>query len=277
MIIKRVLNNNAVMCLDEHDNEIIIKGKGIAFQKKSGDVVDKDKIETVFRSQNIEIIHRYQEVLTSVPNDIIEVSEQVIDVIKENVDKDLSDKIYVTLTDHIHNLIERISMGIAFDHGLLWDVKRLYKEEYQAGLKAVEIIRKRFDVKIDDDEASFIALHIVNAQINNTEVKDIVATTRMIEDVYTIVESDFNLELDKDSLDYTRFLMHLRIFFERILNKSNLKAEGNQELLNTLKEQYPQQYDTVLKILKYVSTMYKESLDGEILFLLVHVVKLTNH
>lgn len=277
MIIKRVLNNNAVMCLDEHDNEIIIKGKGIAFQKKSGDVVDKDKIETIFRSQNIEIIHRYQEVLTSVPNDIIEVSEQVIDVIKENVDKDLSDKIYVTLTDHIHNLIERISMGIAFDHGLLWDVKRLYKEEYQAGLKAVEIIRKGFDIKIDDDEASFIALHIVNAQINNTEVKDIVATTRMIEDVYTIVESDFNLELDKDSLDYTRFLMHLRIFFERILNKSNLKAEGNQELLNTLKKQYPQQYDTVLKILKYVSTMYKESLDGEILFLLVHVVKLTNH
>lgn len=277
MIIKRVLNNNAVMCLDEHDNEIIIKGKGIAFQKKSGDVVDKNKIETIFRSQNIEIIHRYQEVLTSVPNDIIEVSEQVIDVIKENVDKDLSDKIYVTLTDHIHNLIERISMGIAFDHGLLWDVKRLYKEEYQAGLKAVDIIRKRFDVKIDDDEASFIALHIVNAQINNTEVKDIVATTRMIEDVYTIVESDFNLELDKDSLDYTRFLMHLRIFFERILNKSNLKAEGNQELLNTLKKQYPQQYDTVLKILKYVSTMYKESLDGEILFLLVHVVKLTNH
>lgn len=276
MIIKRVLNNNAVMCLDENNHEIIIKGKGIAFQKKNGDTVDDAKIETVFRSQNTETNHRYQELLTSIPYDIIEISEQAINEIKKHINKDLSDKIYVTLTDHVHNLIERISMGIIFDHGLLWDVKRLYKEEYQAGLKAVEIIRKGFDVKIDNNEASFIALHIVNAEINNTEIEDIVKITRMIDDVYNIVESDFSLELDGDSLDCTRFLMHLRIFFERILNKAHLKSEGHDELLTTLKKQYPKQYNTVNKILDYVSSMYEAPLDGEILFLLVHVVKLTN-
>lgn len=212
MVIKRILNNNAVMCLDEHNNEVILKGKGIAFQKKSGDTVDSKKIETVFKSQNVETIHRYQEMLVDVPDDIIEVSENIIELIKNNLEKELSDKIYVTLTDHISNLIERIRMGIVFDNGLLWEIKRLYKDEYQIGLKAVEIIRKEFDVKVEDDEANFIALHIVNAEISNADLDDIIKITKMIEDVYDIVESDFDLCLDKDSLDYTRFLIHLRIF-----------------------------------------------------------------
>lgn len=277
MIIKRILNNNAVMCVDQNNHEVIYKGKGIAFQKKCGDEVDEKRIETVFRSENIDTVRSYQEVLVTVPKDIIDVSEQAIKMIKEDIHKELSDKIYVTLTDHISNLIERLRMGIVFDNGLLWDVKRLYAEEYQAGLKAVEMLRKKFNLPIKDDEASFIALHIVNAEINDSEIKDIIKITQMIEDVYDIVKSDFNLTLASDSLDYSRFLMHLRVFFERILNKNSLRSEESQQLLDTLKKQFPKQYETVLKILDYVSTMYKEPLEGEILYLLIHVVKLTNH
>lgn len=48
MIIKRVLNNNAVMSLDKNNEEIIVKGKGIAFQKKNGDSIDEKKIDKIF-------------------------------------------------------------------------------------------------------------------------------------------------------------------------------------------------------------------------------------
>ena len=44
MIIKRILNNNAVMSVDESGEDIIVKGKGIAFQKKSGDKINQNKI-----------------------------------------------------------------------------------------------------------------------------------------------------------------------------------------------------------------------------------------
>ena len=45
MIIKKVLNNNVV--LSEKDNhEIVIMGKGIAFGKRVGDLLDKDKISS---------------------------------------------------------------------------------------------------------------------------------------------------------------------------------------------------------------------------------------
>ena len=48
MIIKRILNNNAVMSVDESGEDIIVKGKGIAFQKKSGDEINQNKIDKIF-------------------------------------------------------------------------------------------------------------------------------------------------------------------------------------------------------------------------------------
>lgn len=274
MIIKRILNNNAIMSLDEHGQEIIIKGKGIAFQKKIGDNIDEKAIDKIFRLDNQDTNRRYQEILIHIPDDCIEICENMIDVIKKNINKQLSDKIYVTLTDHIFNLLERVQMGIVFDNALLWDVKRLYREEYQVGLIIVDMIREAFDIKIEDDEASFIALHIVNAQMD-TEFRDVIEVTAMIDDVYDIVVSEFHLNIDQESLEYMRFIMHLRVFFERILNHQNLGTEKSKTLLKTLRQEYPRQYQCVLSILDYVSQRYSDALEGEILYLLVHVIKLT--
>lgn len=264
------------MSVDEAGNEIIVKGKGISYNKKNGDTIDEAKIDKIFVLDSQEANRRYQEILIHIPDDCINACEKMIEVIKETIDKDVSDKIYVTLTDHIFNLLERVKMGIVFDNALLWDVKRLYKDEYQVGLKIVDMIRDQFDIKIHDDEAGFIALHIVNAEIN-CDFRDVIEVTGMIEDVYEIVESYFDLDIDKDSLEYTRFIMHLRVFFERILNKKNISYERSQKLLQSLKEEYSEQYRCTKKILNYVSMKYDTPLEGEVLYLLIHIIKLTDH
>ena len=69
MIIKRILNNNAVMSVDESGEDIIVKGKGIAFQKKSGDEINQNKIDKIFVIKNQEINRRYQEILVHIPYD----------------------------------------------------------------------------------------------------------------------------------------------------------------------------------------------------------------
>ncbi|WP_326513229.1 BglG family transcription antiterminator LicT [Clostridium intestinale] len=275
MYIKHILNNNAVVTLDTTGKEVIVKGKGIAFKKAVGDEIDESKIEKKFVLDNKETSRNYQEIIINIPSDCIEVSEEVIEVIKQNIDKKLSDKIYVTLTDHISNLLERISMGITFNNILLWDVKRMYKEEYKAGLKAVEIIRERFDIKVSDDEASFIALHIVNAEMN-VEFEKVFDITAMIDRVYSIIEEEFNLEVDKDSLAYNRFIIHLKFFFERIVNKQSLEIDTSDNLLNMMRKEYPKQYDCVEKIVDYISSKYSEPIDGELIYLMLHVVKLTS-
>ena len=48
MIIQKVINNNVVSTFDSNGKEVILMGKGIGFRKKTGDELDKTKIEKIF-------------------------------------------------------------------------------------------------------------------------------------------------------------------------------------------------------------------------------------
>ncbi|MEJ7220101.1 CAT RNA binding domain-containing protein [Staphylococcus gallinarum] len=47
MKITKILNNNVIISKINHEERIIM-GKGIAFGKCNGDLIEKDKIEKVF-------------------------------------------------------------------------------------------------------------------------------------------------------------------------------------------------------------------------------------
>ena len=48
MRLKKAFNNNALLALDENEEEVIVMGKGIAFGKKSGDRIDESLIQKKF-------------------------------------------------------------------------------------------------------------------------------------------------------------------------------------------------------------------------------------
>lgn len=52
MKIDKVMNNNVVSSIDEDGQEIIVVGTGIGFQGKEGKVVDKKKIQKIFRLED---------------------------------------------------------------------------------------------------------------------------------------------------------------------------------------------------------------------------------
>ena len=52
---EKILNNNVVQALD-NNVEYIVMGKGLGFQKKVGDLVDKEKIEKTFVLENTEAV-----------------------------------------------------------------------------------------------------------------------------------------------------------------------------------------------------------------------------
>mgnify|MGYP000202327528 CR=1 FL=1 len=55
MKIEKVLNNNVIQALD-NNVEYIVMGKGLGFQKKVGNLVDKEKIEKTFVLENTEAV-----------------------------------------------------------------------------------------------------------------------------------------------------------------------------------------------------------------------------
>ncbi len=80
MQIAKVLNNNVVVVLDEHRREQVVMGRGLAFQKRPGDVLDDSKIEKVFALQSDELVGRLGELLSQIPLEVMTTCDRIIDL-----------------------------------------------------------------------------------------------------------------------------------------------------------------------------------------------------
>ncbi len=60
MKVVKSLNNNMVLARDEHGDECISQGKGIGWQKRSGDSVDTSLIERRFVPENQDESRHFQ-------------------------------------------------------------------------------------------------------------------------------------------------------------------------------------------------------------------------
>lgn len=226
MNIVKVLNNNVVLSMDENQEDVIVLGNGIAFQKKYGDQIDDSKIERIFTQQIPELTARFQKMLSEIPMDFLEIAEKIILNAKLKLNHDFNDNLYISLMDHINFTIQRYREGMLIENRLLLETKVLYKDEFAAGKEAVELINTTFDVQLPEDEAAFIALHFVNASTGGS-MQDTVQQTRIVQDTLTVIKNFFNMTFQEDSISYYRLVTHLKFFAQRITAKKNTgQSEG---------------------------------------------------
>lgn len=275
MLINKVLNNNAVITNDVNGKEVIVMGKGIAYGRKNGDIVDPKKITKKFILSSIEYPNRLVEALSSIPVEYIEICDGIVEHAKQKLSTKLDDSLYISLLDHINTSIERYKEGIIINNKLLWEIKHFYKNEYEIGLYGITLIEKNYNLKMEEDEAGFIALHIVSAEISN-DIQDIYEITGFIQNIVNIVKYYFKYDFDTESLDYYRFVTHLKFFGHRVFSKKlNNKDNLNNNILEILKEKYVEQYLCSLKIKQFIEDKYYYYLDDdEILYLTIHIAKL---
>lgn len=275
MKIKQIYNNNIVLAINDENNEVILIGKGIAFGMEKGDLAPKNKIEKQFELKG-DAKYKFQQLIQDTPIDYIIASEEMIAFIKEKYKKKLSDTIYVTLTDHIMNTVERIRMGIEFDNALLANVKQLYHEEYLIALESLDILRKKFHIRIDDSEANFIALHVINAELDSNMMQ-VYTITQIIEEISVILKEHYEID-EKKNYSYDRFITHCRFFVQRVLNETAplTETESDNDLLNMMKIKYPGQADCICEICSLIKKKYSYNVNqSEQLYLMMHMVKVT--
>lgn len=274
MLINKVYNNNVVLSKDEHENDIVVMGRGIAFQKKHGDVIETEKIEKVFHQVNEGMQHRLAELLYEIPLEFFSVTEEIIQTAKIKLGKKMNSSIVISLTDHLFYAVERHREGQVIRNGLLWEIKRLYKEEFELGKKAVEVINERYNLSMPEDEAAFIALHLINAQLDE-EIPTVMAMTKVMRGVLNIVRTHFMVEIDEDSLSFHRFVTHLKFFSQRLVHGNLYNESTDDELFEFVKRKYPDSFKCTEKIFKYVKTEFDYSLTSEeMLYISVHIQRL---
>lgn len=269
------LNNNIVLAYDENHNEVVLFGTGIGFNRKKGDMVEESSVIKLFINDSNK---RLAPMIQNLSEDIVSATEEIVQYGSRVLEKQLHASILIVLADHLYFAMERAKKSQNVDNPLQWEVPHLYPKEYEIGVKGVKSIEERLQIKLPPQEASFIALHFVNAQFESQDMSDTLKITEIISRILDIVNYHFQLILDENSLYYSRFIVHLRYFIIR--QKTHMKDTiglNDEDLLETVKTRYKKSYQCAVKIAKYLHDAYSWDVSkDEIIYLLLHIERITS-
>lgn len=277
MIIHKILNNNVVIVLDNSSNESVIAGRGIAYKKKVGDAVDTNEITKVFKLQTDSQFSKIEQLLREIDIHVIEIVDEIVLMAKKDVSNKLNESVYFSLIDHLSNAIERQKKRVSIKNFLEWEMKRFFPIEYEIGERAVDLVNKEMGVSLLNDEAGYIAFHIVNAELSN-DFEDLYSLTEIMDEITTIITHHFKVALDKRSIYYDRFMTHLKFFVYRVMSGNSYKNESDTELFDLVKSKYKNEYNCVSKISDYLLRTYDYQISSdEQLYLMIHIGKLVKN
>ena len=251
MIIKQILNNNVVISENERNEEIVVMGRGLAFGAKKGQEICENKIQKIFTNeQNCDFTH-FTRLISEIDLMNFEFIESLINYAKSTLGKKLNNSIYITLTDHINTLLERAETNAYVKNTMLWDIKRIYRDEFRVSKDIVDKINEKLGSHFDDNEAASITMHIVNAELE-TNMKTAVDITKTMTDILNIVKYYFKIIYDEESLAYYRFVTHLLFFTQRVFNGNTYNDSKETDLFEMVKEKYSEMYKCTLKIKQFL-------------------------
>lgn len=275
MRIEKVLNNNVVISLDASGKDVIVMGSGIAFQKKRGDIIDQKKIERIFTQNDSDLASKIQSALKDIPIEYLEFTEQMIHYAQNELDTKFNDNLYLSLMDHIYFTIKRYHENMLIQNRLLFETKLMYPEEFRVGNEIVQKMNKMFKVDLPEDEAAFIALHFVNANLG-TDNPSSKTQDEIVQDMLTIIKNYFKLSINSDTLQYVRLVTHLKFFAQRITQKKmQATSGGDVQLFSVVKERYSISYECVQRISQYLQIEYGYNIsDEEKLYLTIHIERI---
>ncbi|MGV2927670.1 PRD domain-containing protein [Macrococcus capreoli] len=269
--VDKVLNNNVLIVLKD-DQELVFIGKGIGFGKKPGQLIVDDEIERIekmFQLTTEQEQTRYKNLMKITDDHVIASVIEVVEFIDKRTDGKIDDKIILSLTDHIIFALKRYNDGIFVANPFLKETEALYQKEFLIAEQVVQMLNEKLQVNFPRTEVGFIALHI-HSSVNNHSLRDMNVMAEVITKAIHLIEQDLKVQIDKDSITYSRFVRHISFAVQRVMADDRMPEQRN--LQNLLKVQYPLCYNTAVKIVKMMQThLNKPVYESELVYLTMHI------
>ncbi|QED46841.1 PRD domain-containing protein [Cytobacillus dafuensis] len=269
MKIKKILNNNAVIVIDDVREKIAI-GSGIAFNKKRNDPVNVEKVEKIFVMRENE---KLEQLLSRIPEEHFTISEEIITYAEECMGTKLNDHIHIVLTDHLSFAIERTIEGIYIHNKLLNEIKILYQKEFEIGLWALQHIRKVCQVEMPEDEAAFIALHLHTMKPQGGDLHQTVRQTAIVRDMVQSIKRHLAIAIEEDDISYQRLITHLRFALTRL--SQNELHRLDEEMLFMIQRKFPSSYNCAKKVAEDLGRIHEIDFpEQELGYITLHIERL---
>ena len=267
-IIKNI-NNNFAIAIDGAGNRLIVSGKGIGF---GGVPRTLDDITRINRSY-YDIDEAYISMINEIPEEIIDISNRIVDKARMVIDNPISSNIVFTLADHINFSIQRYKKKMNIKLPIVYDIQHLFENEMSIGEYGLMLIHKELNIYLPKEEAAYIALHIINAEEQDRN-KKVNQDEEIIDKITDIIEREYDIKINKDNFNYSRFVSHMHYLLKRGKTKHLIYSDNNT-IYDKLKNDYQKTYDCVKKVSEYLHRILKiELTDEEKLYLMLHINRL---
>ena len=265
MVLIKALNNNTAL-VKENSKEYIVMGKGIAFNRKPNDEIPPSKVEKKYVLQN----KSFDKLMEHLSVEDLELANQIIKQAEVELSCSFNDSILLALADHLSLALKRAKDHLYFGTPLEWDIKLIYPNEYRYASKCVHMINETMDLDISDQEASFIALHLINASANQKDMNETVMTTKIIQNILNIVRRYYRRDFDENDFDVSRFIVHIRYFVRRQINGDSINADTS--IAKVVAQRYPDDYKCAMRISDFLTKEYGWNVStSEELYLTLHL------
>lgn len=263
----KALNNNMVLVKDEGIEKIILS-KGIGFNKKFGDILDENiDVDKIFSIEDEKNQENLKEIYNRVDGEFVAICEEAIAEICEELGEELNESIHIGLIDHLAVAMKRLKNKEEITNPFIVEIETLYNVEFEMAKKIIKKIQRKYRVKFPKGEVGFITLHIHSARYGK-KLSNTLKYSYLTNEIVLYIEERFNAKINKKSLDYARFLSHLRFTIERILTDTILK----NDLIDAIKNSYPESYEIAKESSKIIEdSLYKKVLEDEVAYIAMHI------
>lgn len=276
MIIEKVYNNNVIQVQDEQGQELIVMGRGLGFQKKIGDSIDQIKIEKVFVLQGDQTTADLGDLYEQLPDEELNLFVTLIDKAENALDLTFDSNLHLSLTDHLHFMLVRVRQGVSISNPLSWEVRKFHPKEYHIAKDMVDHLRQHLALAIPEDEASSIALHLINAQTQSSGISKSQFSSRIVVAILEIVRLHFGKLVSEETISYNRFVTHLQYFAQRVVN-GVVQGSNDAFLYDQVKQNYPDSFSCTQKIAHYVKENYNFDMSvDEKVYLTIHIQRMAD-
>lgn len=266
--IEKALNNNVVIGRDEFE-EVILIGRGIGFGKKSGDSLEIDQAEKVYKLEGQQDTSRYQTLLTMADETLFQSTLEAIELIDDMTSEKINNRILLSLTDHLLFAMKRMEEGMEMSNPFVNETKALYPKEFKIAEAVVDMFNQKYKIHLPEAEVGFIALH-VHSSIYNRSLRDMNVLSEVVHQAITMIEYGLDTKVDQSSIQYDRFVRHISFCVQRVMNGESVPTQEQFDSL--LKAQYPICYNISVKIVKMIQNkLQRKVYDSEVVYLTMHI------
>ena len=274
MLILKKINNNVALAASDAGDEVVVFGKGIGFHEMPYELADESLIQRKFYN----VPENLQDMMVSLPDDVLLAAGDIANYAAQQLGCKLSGALPFILADHLQFAVKRDDAEVHAPNPLEHEVAFIYPRELEVGKHGLDIVAEHTGVRLGDNEATSIALHVVNAEVDGLgRAKDmdfIMKSTRVLDEVTHTVEQQIGCRVDTTTYAYIRFLAHLRYLVRRLV-KGSCAATENSSLFMQAARDFPDAYRCAYAINQVFEKELNQSCsDEELLYLMMHVNRL---